>query len=431
MSSPSEAVSFDLAWRGLVHQTSDDKVFNLIDSGQAVAYIGFDPTSDSLHLGNLIQLLNLRRLQLAGNTPIVLAGGATGMIGDPSGKSAERVLLSLDEIMENVKKVKIQLEAFLDFSSGFSQARLVNNVDWISKLSILDFLRDIGKHVTVNQMVAKDSVKSRMSERDQGISYTEFSYMLLQATDFLYLSDTMDCNLQLGASDQWGNITVGIDLIRRTRHKQVFGLTSPLLLKEDGTKFGKSEGGAIYLDPSKTSPYDFYQFFLRSHDSMVGQYLKFFTFYGQDEIIDLVKTVESAPEARQAQRELARSITRFVHGDSGLLIAERASQALFSNEIASLSSDAISIALAGAPRYIVSEEQLSGRIPLVDLLAGSGLVKSKSLARTLVSQGGVYVNNIRCDNVEYLIGRDDLLPSGQIMVRRGKKDYVVVEIAPR
>ncbi len=426
---PSPALlSNELAWRGLVYQTSDDDVFKNLDAGEVTAYIGFDPTASSLHVGNLVQLIMLRRLQLAGNTPIVLAGGATGMIGDPSGKSSERVLLSTDQIRENVTTIKGQLEEFLDFSPSSSRAILVNNYDWLSKTNILDFLRDVGKYMTVNQMIAKDSVKSRMDSRDQGISYTEFSYMLLQATDFLHLSDNYGCNMQLGASDQWGNITAGLELIRKTRAREVFGMTTPLLLKEDGTKFGKSEAGAIYLDPKKTSQYDFYQFFYRSHDSVVSNYLKFFTFLSQDEILDLEISIRDAPEKREAQRELARLLTRFVHGESGLELAESAANALFSQDITLTSKDVIDVALAGAPTHLIPKSILVSGVSLVELLAESGLTSSRSDARKLVQQGGAYVNNIRCSDVDRVLTEADLLSNGQILLRKGKKDYLVISI---
>lgn len=421
-------VSQDLKERGLIYQYSDEKLFDLIDNGEATAYVGFDPTSDSLHLGNLIQLLTLRRLQVGNNKVIVLAGGGTGMIGDPSGKTSERVLLTIQEIQENVSKVRSQLEAFVDFSSSASGAELVNNFDWLSDISILDFLRDIGKHMTVNQMVAKDSVKSRIEGREQGISFTEFSYMLLQATDFLHLSDKIGCNLQLGASDQWGNITAGIELVRRSRARQVFGLTTPLLLKEDGTKFGKSESGAIFLDPDKTSPYEFYQYFLRSPDSEVIKYLKFFTFLELSEINELSLGVQQAPEAREAQRRLAQEVTRIVHGDHVLGLAERASEALFSDSIRDMARDVVAMALKGAPSISVTKEQFSDGISVLDIMVRAGMVDSKSVARKLISQGGVYVNNVRCQQIERELNKLDLLSNDQVLLRKGKRDYLVIEV---
>ena len=428
MSESKETLSADLRWRGLIYQTSDDAVATLIDAGEAVAYIGFDPTSDSLHVGNLIQLLNLRRLQLGGNRPITVAGGATGMVGDPSGKSAERNLLDREVLAYNVERIKVQLAQIIDFDAGSSSAKLVNNADWLGEVALLDFLRDIGKHVTVNQMIAKDSVRTRLSEREHGISYTEFSYMLLQATDYLHLYDNYACNLQMGASDQWGNITIGIDLIRRARGAHVHGMTSPLLLKPDGTKFGKSEAGAIYLDPEKTSPYDFYQFFLRSEDAVVIQYLKFFTFLKAEEIDALEVALSEKPELRLAQHALASELTALIHGSQGLELARQASEALFSTEILSMDARAINMALAGAPVYIVEGATLSAGIGVVDVLAASALVKSRSEARKLISQGGIYLNNSRVHEASALLSSGDLLPGGKILLRKGKKDYLAITV---
>ena len=428
MTEAKHSVIDDLRWRDLIHQVSDDAATKLIDAGRAVAYIGFDPTSDSLHHGNLIQLLNLRRLQLGGNRPIVVAGGATGMVGDPSGKSTERVLLDREVLEHNVARIKVQLEQIIDFDAGQSSAVLVNNADWLGEVRMLEFLRDVGKHVTVNQMVAKDSVRARLNEREHGISYTEFSYMLLQAADYLHLYDTYGCNLQMGASDQWGNITVGIDLIRKARGAHVYGMTSPLLLKPDGTKFGKSESGAIYLDPKKTSPYDFYQFFLRSDDASVVQYLKVFTFLSRDEIEELKFGVEQKPELRLAQHALANEITQLIHGADGLALARQASEALFSTEILTMDARAIEMALAGAPHYDVEASSLAVGVAVVELLSDAGLCKSRSEARKLIAQGGIYLNNVRVQDLDASVGTRDILPGGQVLLRKGKKDYLALAV---
>ncbi|MDA8102268.1 MAG: tyrosine--tRNA ligase [Nitrospiraceae bacterium] len=428
MSNAKPSVSEDLKWRGLVYQMSDEKLSAMLDAGEATAYIGFDPSSDSLHVGNLIQLFNLRRLQLGGNRPIVLAGGATGMIGDPSGKSEERNLLDLDVIAHNIEKVSVQLTQVLDFAPGPAMATLVNNFDWLGKESLLGFLREVGKHITVNQMIHKDSVQTRLTERETGISFTEFSYMLLQAADFLHLYDAFGCNLQMGASDQWGNITTGIELVRKARGASVFGLTSPLLLKSDGTKFGKSERGAVYLDAERTSQYEFYQFFLRSEDAAVGRYLRFFTFLPPEEIEELDNSTRDRPEERRAQRALAEEVTRTIHGEEGLALARQASEALFSTDVFSMDERALAMALAGAPTHHVGAAALAQGVELVGLLAESGLAQSRSQSRKLIEQGGVYLNNHRVLDAEQRVTTADVLPGSRIMLRRGKKEYVAVVV---
>ena len=428
MSNVKPSVSEDLKWRGLVYQMSDEKLSAMLDAGEATAYIGFDPSSDSLHVGNLIQLFNLRRLQLGGNRPIVLAGGATGMIGDPSGKSEERNLLDLDVIAHNIEKVSVQLTQVLDFAPGPAMATLVNNFDWLGKESLLGFLREVGKHITVNQMIHKDSVQTRLTERETGISFTEFSYMLLQAADFLHLYDAFGCNLQMGASDQWGNITTGIELVRKARGASVFGLTSPLLLKSDGTKFGKSERGAVYLDAERTSQYEFYQFFLRSEDAAVGRYLRFFTFLPPERIEELDNSTRDRPEERRAQRALAEEVTRTIHGEEGLALARQASEALFSTDVFSMDERALAMALAGAPTHHVGAAALAQGVELVGLLAESGLAQSRSQSRKLIEQGGVYLNNHRVLDAEQRVTTADVLPGSRIMLRRGKKEYVAVVV---
>jgi tyrosyl-tRNA synthetase len=410
----------ELQWRGLVHDFTDPAVPARLDAGGLVAYIGFDPTADSLHIGNLLQMCNLRRLQDAGHQVIALAGGATGMIGDPGGKSTERNLLNSDELAENLAGIRRQLE---DFLPG---ALFEDNGEWLKRTSVLDFLRDVGKHFTVNQMVAKESVKTRFEGRDQGISYTEFSYMLLQAADFLHLFDVHGCNLQLGASDQWGNITMGIELIRKVRGATAFGLTTPLVLKADGTKFGKSETGTVWLDAKRTSPYAFYQFLVRSEDAVVGPYLRYFTWLPKERIEELDRATAEHPERREAQRVLAWEVTALVHGKAEADRAEHASSVLFSEEIAALDEATLLEVFADVPSTTLPREVA----PLVDVLAATGLTKSKSDARRQLDQGGVYVNNRRAGGAEAVLDPSaDSLHGRYAVLRRGKAQQHLVRFA--
>jgi tyrosyl-tRNA synthetase len=423
------SVADDLRWRGLVHQTTDASLDARLDAGGITVYSGFDPTADSLHVGHLLQVCTLRRLQLAGHRPIAVAGGGTGMIGDPGGKSEERNLLSADELAVNLVGIRSQLERFLSFdgSGGEAPALLINNADWLAPLSLLDFLRDVGKHFTVNQMVAKDSVKSRLARADQGISYTEFSYMLLQAFDFLHLFDSYGCRLQIGGSDQWGNITMGIDLIRRVRQQEAFGLTTPLVVKADGTKFGKTESGTVWLDASRTSPYQLYQFFLRTEDSVVGTYLRYFTFLEQEVILELDELTEARPEQRAAARQLAREVCILVHGVGETDRAEYASAAIFGGEIEALAEKELLEVFAEAPSTALATSRLGADDATVtDLLAETGLVRSKSQARTTVEQGGAYVNNRRVQDPGHRIEAEDLVAGRYVVLRRGKRDYHLV-----
>jgi tyrosyl-tRNA synthetase len=417
----------DLRFRGLIHQMTDPSLEARLDAHRLTAYTGFDPTADSLHVGHLLQLCTLRRFQLAGHRPIALAGGGTGFIGDPGGKSEERSLLAAESLQANLQGIQSQLERFLDFApEGDAPARLLNNADWLTELRLFDFLRDVGKHFTVNQMVAKDSVRSRLERDGQGISFTEFSYMLLQAYDFLQLFDLCDCTLQLGGSDQWGNITMGIDLVRKVRGAEVWGLTTPLVLKADGTKFGKTETGTVWLDPDRTSPYQLYQFFIRSEDVVVGTYLRYFTFLSRDEILALDRVTADHPERREAQRELARRVCTLVHGADETERAERAAAALFGAEVAELDERSLLDVFADAPSTQMARSRLdAGGLLLVDLLVEIG-VKSKSQARTTIEQGGVYVNNRRETVVDRMLVADDLLARRYLLVRRGKKNYHLV-----
>ncbi len=419
----------DLRFRGLVHQMTDPGLEERLDADHLTAYSGFDPTADSLHVGHLLQICNLRRLQLAGHRPIAVAGGGTGFVGDPGGKSEERSLLSQDELRSNLEGIRGQLGRFLDFTEAKdgNAALLVNNADWLESMPLFDFLRDVGKHFTVNQMVAKDSVKSRLARTDQGISYTEFSYMLLQAYDFLHLFDTFGCRLQLGGSDQWGNITMGIDLVRKVRQDEVWGLTTPLVVKADGTKFGKTETGTVWLDAERTSPYQLYQFFLRSEDAVVGTYLRYFTFLDHDAILALDEATASHPERRQAHRELARQVCTLVHGGPEAERAEQASAALFGENVAQLDERSILDVFADAPSTTVDRSRLgAGGVPLVDLLVETGLSPSRGRARTTIEQRGAYLNNRRVEDVEASIDQGDLVAGRYVVLRSGKRNYHLV-----
>jgi tyrosyl-tRNA synthetase len=418
----------DLEFRGLVHQVTDPSLLDRLDREPVTAYIGFDPTADSLHVGHLLQVLMLRRLQLAGHRPIALAGGGTGMIGDPGGKSEERPLLSEEALAANLAGMRAQLGRLLDFedSAGGSRAVLLDNGAWLRELHAVEFLRDVGKHFTVNQMVAKESVRARLERPEQGISYTEFSYMLLQAYDFLHLFDTEGCRLQLGASDQWGNITMGIELVRKMRREEVHGLTTPLVLKADGTKFGKTESGTVWLDARRTSPYQLYQFLLRTEDVVAGAYLRYFTFLDHDAIRTLDEAVATRPEGREAQRALAHHVCTLVHGEPEARRAEAAAQALYSGKLASLDEQMLLEMCAETPTSTRRRAELDGSgLPLVDVLVATALARSKGQARTLVTQGGVSVNDERVGDVDARIGRGDLRYDRYVVLRKGR-DYHLV-----
>lgn len=421
-------LSEDLAFRGLVHQTSDPELLRLLDRGGMTAYIGFDPTSDSLHAGNLLQLCLLRRLQLAGNRPITLAGGGTGRIGDPGGKSVERPLLSAEQLEANIAGIRAQLERFLDYSpgAGAARAKLLDNSEWLAGLGLLDFLRDVGKHFSVNQMVAKESVRARLERPEHSISFTEFSYMLIQAYDFLHLFDEFGCRLQMGASDQWGNITVGIDLIRRLREEEAWGLTIPLLTREGGGKFGKTAEGTVWLDPDRTSPYALYQFFLNTDDGSVGRYLRYLSFLSWEEMASLEESTSQMPEARAAQKALAGEVVGMVHGSDALAAAVRASEALFSGAVAGLTEAELLAACDGAPSSTWSRSRLDGGVGVVDLFAETGLDPSRGAARRTIGQGGAYVNNRRVEDAEAVLTRDDVIAERYMLLRKGKKSQHLV-----
>jgi len=419
----------DLRFRGLIHQMTDPALGDRLDHDRVTTYSGFDPTADSLHVGSLLQLCTLRRFQEAGHRPIALAGGGTGFVGDPGGKSEERSLLTEEQLEANLAGIQRQLARFVEFDGAGADtgAVLVNNADWLRPMPMFTFLRDVGKHFTVNQMVAKDSVRSRLSRADTGISYTEFSYMLLQAYDFLQLYDDFGCTLQFGGSDQWGNITMGIELIRKVRQAEAFGLTTPLVLKADGTKFGKTESGTVWLDPARTSPYQLHQFFLRSEDAMVGTYLRYFTFLPHEELLALDASTAEHPERREAHKVLAREVCTLVHGADETARAEHAAAALFGGDLAGLDERTLLDVFSDAPSTSLSRTRLDGGGELlVDLLAEVGLVGSKSQARTAVGQGGAYVNNVRADDVARRLTADDLVADRYLVLRRGKKDHHLV-----
>jgi tyrosyl-tRNA synthetase len=417
----------ELRWRGLIHQTTDDeKLPGWLSEKPRTLYAGFDPTASSLHVGHLVALMILRRFQQAGHRPIAVVGGATGMIGDPSGKSEERKLLSLDELRANVSAIETQMASFLDFHRGPGPAVLVNNYDWISRFSYLDFLRDVGKNFPVNVMLSKDSVRARLERTDIGLSYTEFSYMLLQAYDFVHLHDHHGCELQVGGSDQWGNITAGIDLARRMRGVQLYGITTPLLTKSDGTKMGKTEAGALWLSPQRTSPYQFYQYWINVDDADAGKCLRYFTDLTREEIESLDEARGRQPERRESQRRLAEEITRLVHGQAGLQKAERASQILFGAEIDALSDLELAEIFADVPSEKMPRATLGAGFNIVDALVSARLAKSKGEARRTVEQGGAYVNNRRVDSIDRQLTAADLASETVMVLRSGKKKYALL-----
>jgi tyrosyl-tRNA synthetase len=418
----------ELSWRGLVYQaTSPDQIEKWLDEKSRTLYAGFDPTADSLHVGSLMPLMMLRRFQRAGHRPLALVGGATGMIGDPSGKSAERNLLSADQLHANVAGIEKQLRQFLDFS-GPAAAQVVNNADWIGKLSVIDFLRDVGKHVSVNVMMAKDSVKSRI-ENETGISYTEFSYMLLQAYDFVHLNREFGCELQVGGSDQWGNITAGIDLVRRLTGNHLQGMTCPLLTKSDGSKMGKTEQGTVWLCGTRTSPYQFYQYWFNTDDADVGQCLRFLTELSREEIEELDQSRKESPHARDSQRCLAEHLTAMIHGAEGLAKAQQAAGILFGQEIANLNDSELSQIFSDVPSCTTARATfVEAGLPLIDALVLANLSKSKGEARRSIAEGGVYVNNRRAESAEIVLNAEHLASESILVLRKGKKNYALVRL---
>jgi tyrosyl-tRNA synthetase len=418
----------ELKWRGLVYDCFEG-VDELLGREQVTVYNGFDATADSLHVGHLVPLIALARLQRFGHHPIALAGGGTSMIGDPSGKAAERQLLAREQVEANIESIKKQLAQFLDFSVKTNPARVLNNATWLMSLPLIDFLRDTGKYFTVNYMIAKDSVRNRI-DREEGISFTEFSYMLLQSYDFMYLHDHEGCKLQTGGSDQWGNITAGVELIRKVRGGgSAYGMVYPLITKSDGTKFGKTESGAIWLSAERTSPYRFYQFWLNADDRDVVNYLKFFTFLTKERVEELAAGVSEHPELREAQRVLAREMTELVHGPSALGRAEQASQALFGGDITGLSGADVQDIFAEVPSSELSKSALEGSgLNILDLLTNSGFLKSKGEARRAISEGGINLNNQRVADPNQQVTVENLIDGHFMVLRRGKKNYHLVKV---
>jgi tyrosyl-tRNA synthetase len=420
----------DLTWRGLLADCTDiDALRKRLQEGPIALYCGFDPTGDSLHVGHLMGQLTLRRFQRAGHTPIALAGGATGMIGDPSGKSAERNLLTREQLSHNIECIKAQLARLLDFGSGENAALLVDNADWTAPLSFLDFLRDVGKHFPLSGMLAKDSVKSRMAG-ESGISYTEFSYQLLQAYDFYHLRKEHRCELQIGGSDQWGNITAGTEFVRRKLGVAVYGWTFPLITKADGSKFGKTESGAVWLDPTRTSPYRFYQFFVNTEDAKVSEYLRKFTFLDRAEIEALEAAHAANPGAREAHKALAREVATLVHSAEATDAAIAASQILFGAEIGDTPEAVFEDVIAEIPNAALEPAQLEGEgATLIDLLVLSGLCPSKGQARRDLEGGGIYLNNQRSSGIEQRVTAGDLLFGRYLLLRKGKKSYAALRLS--
>jgi tyrosyl-tRNA synthetase len=419
----------DFTARGLVHQTTDPAALGgwLATPGRRV-YAGFDPTADSLHVGHLVALVLLRRVAAAGHEPVAVVGGATGMVGDPSGRSEERNLLSAEELAANVAGVERQIRGVLASAGG--RVHVVNNADWMRGVGYLEFLRDVGKHVPLAQMLGKDSVRSRLERPDGGLSYTEFSYMLLQAWDFVHLSDVLDCRVQIGGSDQWGNITAGIELGRRLRARELHGITCPLLTKADGTKMGKTAAGAVWLDPRRTSPYRFYQYWINLDDDDAGRCLLRLTELPLDEIRALDERRATQPAGRDTQKRIAEELTRLVHGDAGLAAARQATEIFFGAEIVSLDDAALAEIFADVPSHEFPRGVLDGEgLPLVEALKATGLAASTSAARRTIEQGGGYVNNRRVTDVAHRLTPRDLAGAATLVLRSGKKSYALARFA--
>ncbi|CAC6757696.1 TPA: tyrosine--tRNA ligase [Staphylococcus aureus] len=410
----------DLKWRGLIYQQTDEQgIEDLLNKEQVTLYCGADPTADSLHIGHLLPFLTLRRFQEHGHRPIVLIGGGTGMIGDPSGKSEERVLQTEEQVDKNIEGISKQMHNIFEFGTDHS-AVLVNNRDWLGQISLISFLRDYGKHVGVNYMLGKDSIQSRLKH---GISYTEFTYTILQAIDFGHLNRELNCKIQVGGSDQWGNITSGIELMRRMYGQtDAYGLTIPLVTKSDGKKFGKSESGAVWLDAEKTSPYEFYQFWINQSDEDVIKFLKYFTFLGKEEIDRLEQSKNEAPHLREAQKTLAEEVTKFIHGEDALNDAIRISQALFSGDLKSLSAKELKDGFKDVPQVTLSNDTTN----IVEVLIETGISPSKRQAREDVNNGAIYINGERQQDVNYALAPEDKIDGEFTIIRRGKKKYFMV-----
>lgn len=414
----------DLQWRGLLYQQTDAEGMEKLLNEQSVSlYCGVDPTADSMHIGHIVPLLTLRRFQKAGHKPVLLVGGATGMVGDPSGRSEERQLQTIEQIDKNVQGLKKQFERLFDFGSeAKNTASLVNNYDWIGKLSLIDFLRDYGKLVNVNYLLGKDTISSRL---DTGISFTEFTYTIIQGIDFNHLYDNHNVRIQVGGSDQWGNITTGLEVIRKTHDEEAkaFGITIPLVTKSDGTKFGKSASGAVWLDAEKTSPYEFYQFWINAADSDVIKYLKIFTFLSREEIEALEVSVQEEAHLRKAQKALAAEMTKLIHGEEGLEAAERITAALFSGDLKALSVEEMKVAFAGVPSVELPKEDKN----IVDVIVDGGISSSKRQAREDVTNGAISINGEKITDLEYMVDAKDRLEDAFAIIRRGKKKYHMVK----
>ncbi|HNV20093.1 MAG TPA: tyrosine--tRNA ligase [Candidatus Hydrogenedentes bacterium] len=411
----------ELEWRGLVNQVTHPELGDRLEQERFTFYCGFDPTAESLHIGNLVPIMGMMHLQRRGHRPLVLVGGGTGLIGDPSGKTEERKLQTRENLERHLAGIRTQLGRLLAFE-GDNAATLVNNADWLGELRLLDFLRDIGKHFSVNVMLAKESVRARLEDRDHGISYTEFTYSLLQAYDFLHLHDSFGCRLQVGGSDQWGNIVAGMDLTRRLRQSETFGLTFPLVTKSDGAKFGKSEQGNVWLDPARTSPYKFYQFWINQADADVPRLLRYFTFLPQEEIAGLEQELAAAPEKRAAHRRLAEEVTAMIHGQDQLANAVKASQAMFGGELSGLDDATLEDIFSEMPSTRFPREALTSGKALLDVLVESGVFPSKGEARRTIKSGGVYLNNERIAE-DARLSEASLCSERIAVVRKGKKHY--------
>jgi tyrosyl-tRNA synthetase len=416
----------EFKWRGMVYDVTEG-LEQVLAAEKITAYIGFDPSASSLHVGSLLPIMGLVHLQHYGHTSIAVAGGGTGLIGDPSGKTQERKLLTKEEVNFNLEGIKAQLSRFLDFNSNTNSAKMVNNADWLTTTSITDFLRDIGKHFSVNTMIAKETVKRRLEA--EGISYTEFSYLLLQSYDYLKLFEQYHCTLQMGGSDQWGNITSGMDLIRKVHEAKAHALVFPLLTTSSGTKFGKTEAGTVWLDAARTSPYRFYQFWLNAEDKDVINQLKYFTLLPQAEVESLARSLAAQPEKREAHRKLAQEVTRLVHGEDALKKAEQASKVLFGEAIQNLSlQDALDI-FSNVPSTQVQKSLLSGEgMSLIDLVAVSGLAQSKGEAKRLMQGGGIYLNNVRMNDLKCLVTLNNTIEGQALVLRKGAKEYRLIKL---
>lgn len=416
----------EMEYRGLINDLSEpEELKHLLSNESVVLYCGFDPTADSLHIGNLLPLLGLQRFQRAGHRPIALAGGGTGLIGDPSGKSVERTLNPKQIVDSWLENIKNQLSRFLDFNSGTNPAQLLNNYDWISQLNVIEYLRDIGKFFSVNAMLSKDSVKSRIENREVGISYTEFSYMILQSYDYYHLAKHHNCKLQIGGSDQWGNITAGIDLIRRMLQVSTYAMTFPLITTSEGKKFGKTEAGTIWLDAKKTSPYQFYQFWINVSDLDVIRFIKYFTYLEPDVITELERSVEKSPEKREAQQKLAYEVTSLVHGRSEAEMARKIAGALFRGELASLTEIQLRDALSGVPTTSLEGERMDG-MTLLDMVVETGLSPSRSRGRNDIESGAIYINDVRQNDPGMKMSLAEMFFNRYVVIRKGKKNYHLV-----